>query len=80
MSTSFLAFLQQASELPPIPIGRFEQMSIVALETGIIWVLWRAFREKDQQLQEVLKSTIENDTRQVAVLERVERLLDSSKS
>ena len=65
--------------MPSLPIGRLEQMSIVALETGIIWILWKAYREKDSQLQDLIQKIIQNDTRQTVIMERVERLLDSQK-
>ena len=74
-----LAFFFQQSELPQLPIGRLEQISIVALETGIIWILWKAYREKDNQLQDLIQKIITNDTKQTVVMERVERLLDSQR-
>jgi uncharacterized protein YigA (DUF484 family) len=74
-----LAFLLQTSDLPALPIGRLEQISIVALETAIIWVLWKAYREKDSQLQDLIQKNIANDTRLTVVMDRVERLLDSLK-
>ena len=74
-----LSFLIQAADMPSLPIGRLEQMSIVALETGIIWILWKAYREKDSQLQDLIQKIIQNDTRQTVIMERVERLLDSQK-
>lgn len=63
----------------PIPIGQVERLGIVALQAVVIWILWRAYREKDGQLQDLLKRTIENDVRQSGVLERVERLLQSER-
>lgn len=77
--SALLGFIQSATDLPPLPLGRLEQISIVALETAIIWILWRAYREKDAQLQDLTKKIIESDVRQLAVMERVEHLLDSSK-
>lgn len=71
--------LQSATDLPPLPLGRLEQISIVALETAIIWILWRAYQEKDRQLQDLIKKIIESDAKQLAVMERVEHLLDSSR-
>lgn len=60
-------------------IGKIEQLSIVALETFIIWVLWKAYREKDDQLQDLTKKIIESDVKQLSVMERVEDLLQSLK-
>jgi uncharacterized protein YigA (DUF484 family) len=74
-----LAFFYQSADLPQLPIGRLEQISIVALETAIIWVLWKAYREKDSQLQDLIQKNIANDTRLTVVMDRVERLLDSLK-
>ena len=73
------AFLLQSSDLPTLPIGRLEQISITALETAIIWILWRAYREKDKQLQDQTAQIIASDTKIAATMERVERLLDSLK-
>ena len=74
-----LAILIQSADIPTLPIGRLEQISIVALETAIIWILWRAYREKDSQLQDLIQKIIQNDTKQTVVMERVERLLDSQR-
>ena len=74
-----LAFIFQSADLPALPIGRLEQISITALETAIIWVLWKAYREKDSQLQDLIQKNIANDTRLTVVMDRVERLLDSLK-
>ena len=74
-----LAFFFQQADIPTLPIGRLEQISIVALETAIIWILWKAYREKDSQLQDLIQKIIANDTKQTTVMERVERLLDSSR-
>lgn len=74
-----LGFIQLATDLPPLPVGRLEQISIVALETAIIWILWRAYREKDNQLHDLTKKIIESDVKQLSVMERVEHLLDSLK-
>jgi hypothetical protein len=74
-----LAFFFQSADMPQLPIGRLEQISIVALETGIIWVLWKAYREKDAQIQSLIERIIASDTKHAAILERVERLLDSQR-
>ena len=71
--------LQSATDLPPLPLGRLEQISIVALETAIIWILWKAYREKDSQLVDLTKKVIESDTHQLEVMRRVERLLESQR-
>ena len=76
---ALLGFIQLATDLPPLPVGRLEQISIVALETAIIWILWRAYREKDNQLHDLTKKIIESDVKQLSVMERVEHLLDSLK-
>ncbi len=74
-----LGFIQLATDLPQLPIGRLEQISIVALETAIIWILWRAYREKDNQLADLTKKIIETDTQQLELMRRVDRLLESLK-
>lgn len=51
----------------------------MALETGIIWVLWKAYREKDAQIQSLIERIIASDSKHAAILERVERLLDSQR-
>jgi hypothetical protein len=70
--------LQSPTDLPA-SLGKIEQLSIVALETFIIWVLWKAYREKDNQLQDLTKKIIESDVKQLSVMERVEDLLQSLK-
>jgi hypothetical protein len=69
--------LQSATDLPQLPLGRLEQVSMVALLMTICVILWRAYQEKDRQLQDLIKKIIESDAKQLSVMERVEHLLDS---
>lgn len=81
METSFhlAMLLQSATDSSAFPIGRIEQISIVAFSTLVNWMLWKAYREKDNQLLDLTKQVIASDTQQLEVMRRVERLLESSK-
>ena len=61
--------LQSATDLAPLPFGRVEQVSMIALLLAIVVILWRAYQEKDRQLQDLTKKIIDSD---VKLLERVE--------
>ena len=69
--------LQSATDLPPLPLGRLEQVSIVGLLITICVILWRAYQEKDRQLQDLTKKIIESDIKQI--METVEHLRGPSK-
>ncbi len=74
-----LSFILFQSEVILPRIGQVEQISVQALSLAVIWVLWKAFREKDQQLQDFMRRMIESDMKQAAALDRVESLLQSGR-
>ena len=79
MDLTFPLFILFQSEVILPQIGRVEQLSMQALSLAVIWVLWKAFREKDQQLQDMMRRMIETDTKSQELLGRVESLLRSGK-
>ncbi len=60
-------------------IGQIERLGIIGILALLILVLWRAFQEKDRQLIELLKQSIESDTKHLEVMRHVERLLESQR-
>lgn len=71
-----LLLLEEA--LPQLPLGKLEYVSLVVLETAIIWVLWKALLEKGKLLEELLREQMKFLGQAESVLERIERHMDSS--
>lgn len=71
-----LLLLEEA--LPQLPLGKLEYVSLVALETAIIWVLWKAYREKGRLLVDLMREQMKFLGQAESVLERIERHMDSS--
>lgn len=67
----------QQPEKPQLPLGQLEYVSLVALETAIIWILWRTYREKDKMLEDLLREQMQFLARNEKVLERFEEFLES---
>lgn len=65
-------------DMPQLPLGKLEYISLVALETAIIWVLWKAYREKVALLVELMREQMKFMGQAENVLERIERHMESS--
>lgn len=63
------------TEIPSL-LKLLESGSLIALQSLAIWVLWKAYREKEQLLQELLVKTTAANERKEIVLERLERYLE----
>jgi len=66
-------------ELPRLPLGKLEYISLVALETAIIWILWKAYRDQVSANMQMMEKQTEFVGKIEGILDRVERFLDSQR-
>ncbi len=78
--------LQSATDLPIPALGTVEKLSLDGFLVAAVIFLWRAYREKDTQLQDLIQKIILTDTKQnmlmdqlLIVINRVDRSMDSSR-